>query len=292
MSVETFAARWLALRAPHDSAARAVALEDRLRRALPDDARIVDLGAGRGANLLHLSPRLGGHRRWHLVDHDASHLAALPDVIGAWAQANEARVTSSSPSSLELASTSFRAHVTWERASLARDLRRTTAGADAVVASALLDLAGEAWLDELATTVAEARGLLLVTLSVDGRWELTPGDAADREVLAAFHAHMHREKGLGPALGPGAAAYLASKLEAFGLEVVRRSSDWDLSGADLAMQEALLPGIAAAATEAGCAGADAWLGRRLDLVHRGVSRLRIGHEDVYAGPSPRPTESR
>ncbi len=290
MSGETFAARWLALRAPHDSAARSVALEERLRRALPEGARIVDLGAGRGGNLLHLAPRLGGHQRWHLVDHDVAHLDALPGVIAGWAGANEAHVTSTS-SALRLVASSFEVEVTWDVVPLARDLSRAIAGAHAVVTSALLDLAGEVWLDELAASVAESGCLLLATLSVDGRHVLAPEDAADREVLAAFHAHMRREKGLGPALGPAAAAHLAARLAGHGLDVERRTSDWELDR-DVAIQEALLAGIAAAASEAGCAAAGPWLARRKHFVRRGESRLRVGHEDLYAGPLPREPESR
>ena len=82
-----FSAAWLALREPHDAAARAAELVGLLRTRSSDDAQrrrrrarcratIVDLGAGSGANLRWLAPRLGGEQAWLLVDHDAALLAA------------------------------------------------------------------------------------------------------------------------------------------------------------------------------------------------------------------------
>ncbi len=55
-----FDAAWLALREPHDHAARSASLADRFALAVGARPRLTDLGAGTGANLryrgAHLNP--------------------------------------------------------------------------------------------------------------------------------------------------------------------------------------------------------------------------------------------
>jgi len=91
-----FSAEWLAAREPHDTAARAVELAGLLRTpelmtrtgADAHDAvarAIVDLGAGSGANLRWLLPKLGGVQVWMLIDHDPALLAAAETAIRDWA---------------------------------------------------------------------------------------------------------------------------------------------------------------------------------------------------------------
>src|SRR3954470_21838171 len=81
------AADWLALREPADTRTRdAVAEEivppllERLEKAAETGVRIVDLGAGTGANLRWLAPRLPhpDRQQWLLVDHDPGLLARGP----------------------------------------------------------------------------------------------------------------------------------------------------------------------------------------------------------------------
>ena len=77
--MSSFSAEWLAAREPHDAAARAVELVGLLRArelmtqtgsGTPDAVAraIVDLGAGSGANLRWLLPRLGGVQAWQLIE--------------------------------------------------------------------------------------------------------------------------------------------------------------------------------------------------------------------------------
>ncbi len=83
---------------------------------------------------------------------------------------------------------------------LARDLEALTAGADALTASALMDLVSASWFDTLAAIAASRRLPLLFTLSVDGRHVLTPEDTDDGRVFTAFAQDQRRDKGLGHAL--------------------------------------------------------------------------------------------
>ena len=105
--METFDADWLALREPADRRSRDPRLPERLREAWRRRgwARVVDLGAGAGANLRYLAPRLPAGQRWTLVDHDPRHvdrlrsLAAPPGVETLTAVSADLAGVSSSTSS-------------------------------------------------------------------------------------------------------------------------------------------------------------------------------------------------
>ena len=85
-----FTADWLALREPADRRARNRELVRDLtawRRDLRELA-VVDLGAGTGAALRYLAPRLGGEQTWLLLDHDAALLGLVEARTSDWAREN------------------------------------------------------------------------------------------------------------------------------------------------------------------------------------------------------------
>lgn len=88
-----FSDHWLALRAPADGRARATRLLAPLRAGWQGVRRIIDLGAGTGANLRYLAPRLGGTQHWRCVDHDRQLLACLPERTADWATRAGYRLT-------------------------------------------------------------------------------------------------------------------------------------------------------------------------------------------------------
>src|SRR6185312_10532497 len=154
-----FALDWLKLRERYDCAARDPGLTRRFAAALPARPRLVDLGAGAGANLRYLAPRLGDGQRWLLVDSDERLLAAA----------------------LEGPAPPGAVDVEARRLDLARDLGRLDlAACDGIVANALLDLVSAEWLTALVAKAAAAPRPLLLTLTVDGRsvWQPLAADDA------------------------------------------------------------------------------------------------------------------
>lgn len=281
---ERFDADWLALREPFDAAAR-----DRSARLLPalrshrpasGPWRVMDLGCGTGANLRWLAPRLGGAQQWLVVDRDAA-------LLRRWqAQPGFDR---RSGGVLQRDHTEGRLQVLRRQADLAADLERLPwQAAHLVTASALLDLAGEAWLERLAALATTARTALLFALNVDGRHVWQPGDADDAFVAWRFAEHQGRDKGLGPALGPRAAQTLGDLLRAQGWRVQLARSDWWIhpgASRSEAMQRAMADGMARAAAEQAPADAprvQAWRERR--LAQADSSALRVGHLDLLALP--------
>jgi SAM-dependent methyltransferase len=254
--VSGFTADWLALRAGADARARDQGLAARLGAyfAGRSSVRVLDLGAGTGANLRATAPMIDAPQHWVLADNDAKLLARAGAAPG----------------------------TTIERCAV--DLSGDLAGLfdpppDLVAASAFFDLCGADWTGQLVALAATCGAALYTVLSYDGREEWRPPHALDAGVLAAFHADQRRDKGLGPALGPDAHAHLSASLRGHGYEVFEAASDWKLEPpGDAALIAALADGSAAAVAGAiGAGRAGIWRAARL-----AAHRVTIGHRDLLA----------
>jgi len=249
-----FTASWLALREPVDRAARDPGLARRFAAALSNRSRILDLGAGTGANARALSPFFADREAptWLLVEKDQALLAAQP----------------ASMQGLHFES-------------VARDLAAglDDLAADGIAASAFLDLVGADWLERLTATLVRRRVPFLAALTVDGERRYWPPDPDDARVAAAFARHQRREKGLGPALGAAASAALAARLAPHGFVISTAASDWRIGAERPALLAALVRGEAEAA-----GSATGWERRRLDQVEQRRLRAHIGHRDLLALP--------
>lgn len=209
--LENFDPDWLALREPVDHATRSARLEELLAARLRgrSTVRIVDLGAGSGSTLRHLSPRLvelgvSGAQDWLLVDHDEELLArALASTVPATV----------STARLDLAD--------------AGALREALTGADVVVGSALLDVlplpVAEVLLDVVSTL--DPRPAVLFVLTVSGGASVHPPAPG---VAEAFDADQ-RSHGL----GPDAAGVVAAGLAERGWRVERLPTPWTLGPSPL-----------------------------------------------------------
>ncbi|HUO68262.1 MAG TPA: class I SAM-dependent methyltransferase, partial [Gammaproteobacteria bacterium] len=266
-----FSAGWLARREPHDAAARAAALVGLLRtrevmshrapEARDAGARaIVDLGAGSGANLRWLAPRLGGEQEWLLVDHDPALLAAAERSILEWASQTGAAALAQSPAhgpgrdgwldDIVVTGDGFACRARRTRVELAVDLDRIELPERALVtSSALLDLVSAEWLHALVSRCHRASADVYFSLTYDGRTVCTPADETDAEVLELFNRHQGGDKGFGPALGPTAGLRAVDSFVARGYRVASRTSDWRIGPDAAPFQRELLSGWLGAALE-------------------------------------------
>jgi SAM-dependent methyltransferase len=248
----SFDAGWLDLRAGADRAAcdpglRAAALG--WLDAVPAPL-VVDLGCGTGALWRDFARPTA---QWRLVDNDPALLAhAAERCPGAETVIADLAAIDALP----------------------------LQGARLVTASALLDLASAAWLDALAARLARAGAAVYARLSYNGTMEWRPARADDAAVLAAFNVHQCRDKGLGPAHGPGAAGRVAAALAEHGYHLRTADSPWRLGRDHGALIAALVEGVAAAAAETGLADTAAWAQAR-----RASQAASVGHADVLALPA-------
>lgn len=245
----SFSADWLDLRAPADRAARDPGLLAQAADWLAADPVALDLGSGTGAMARVLAAR------WRLVDRDPALLAI------ARRRAPGAEVFC---------------------ADLADLAALPLAGIRLVTASALLDLMPGGWIEAFADRLAAERIAAYATLSYDGRIHWLPALPGDEAVRSAFNAHQLRDKGLGPALGPVAAAACADALARRGYRVLTAASPWRLGPGEAGLQGALIDGIAAALAETG-SDAGAWARARRAAI--GTGSAVVGHVDMLALPA-------
>ncbi|MEY4880058.1 MAG: hypothetical protein RJB62_1527 [Pseudomonadota bacterium] len=262
LSMSGFSKEWLALREREDLRARDASLVGNLEFSPVALLRVIDLGAGSGSNLRYLAPRLARAQHWTLVDWDIALLSAI-----------------SVPQTSEPLTTEARSM------DLAGDLDSLELEAcDLLTGSAFFDLVSAAWVARLAKKCARAKvtnGLFV--LNVDGRIAWSPEEEEDGEVTSLFNAHMQRDKGFGPALGPDAAEALSECFAREGYNVEIGESPWRIASGATALQRQLLEGYVRAASEQDPSRSPAiqnWAKRRSRHLEDGGSSLFVGHHDV------------
>lgn len=265
MADDLFDAEWLRLREPVDHRSRVRALVNTLRQegSCRGWSRVVDLGAGTGSNLRFIAARIPWARTWTVVDHDPDLLDLIDDPGH---DATVRRVVGD----------------------LAEEGLDAVDDVHLVTASALLDLVSRGWLEALCRRCARDGAAAYFALSYDGRVVWDAPDHDDDLVLDAVNRHQRREKGLGSALGPEAAAVAAALFQEAGYRTWLRPSPWCLTPPeDTALVHRLVDGWVEAAVEiepSAEARVRSWRSRRRDDVSRERTGLRVGHLDLLALP--------
>jgi hypothetical protein len=248
---------WLRLREPYDHASRSLDLTAAFSQAVGPDAQLLDLACGTGSNVRYLAPKLGRMARWTCVDRDETMLRRARETLGDGA---------------------FR----YEQRDLADELHTLSPGSG-VTCSAFLDLCGAGWLDTFSAWCAGTP--LLAAMTFDGRVEWDPVDPLDERVHRAWLATKCEDLGLGPSLGPDAAAYLAQRLREHGqyVEVVR--SDWSLATNARDLLGEMVGGIVRRTLgQLSDSSLDSWLSQRTRQIAAEKLSLRIGHVDLLSLP--------
>ncbi|MFN4262453.1 MAG: hypothetical protein ACK4IT_02205 [Thioalkalivibrionaceae bacterium] len=283
------------------------------RASVPPLLRVVDLGAGTGANLRWLAPRWQAwcecELEWHACDHDSGLLEVmqLPDPWRArgapakWQRRRGQEQVRSDTPGLESRQSFVVRHVV----DLAQDLESVIDSVRPhwITASALFDLCSAAFIDRLVSAADRHNAGVLASLSFDGRLELHASNGAMStqglsgvdcddwllaqdlflERAAAINADQRRDKGFGPALGPDAADYLASRMGAAGFTVDLVETDWRLGANDLPLIKALFVGWMKVPPARAPADVSVEWSRLRALIEMGAT-LVVGHRDVVSRP--------
>lgn len=278
MSELWFDSEWLTLRRRADHQARHTLFNEEAAYWLTTRhrAHVVDLGAGGGNNAHYLIPWLGPQQYWRLLDHDAKLLKEaeknLEPVVGDEHQL-ETQVVDLNRLDLK--------HLDQQ------------SPIDLVSASALLDLASQAWIERLAKMCVDIGAAVLFALNVNGHWSITGNKhPLDETIRQAFNAHQRRSKGLGegPAMGPLAIHTAEDAFKALGYGVQTGTSVWQLlagSAYTKGLGFRLISGWHQAACEMlpdQSDEFDVWfVSRQTDLANGQVG-IEVGHTDLYAEP--------
>ena len=310
---------WLMLRFEADRASRAPDLLDRVVASLASQTpgasaagrplRVLDLGAGAGANLLYLAPRLpAATQEWTLIDRDD----ALVRRVEACFEAFVPRIPgmAAAPARVDFPG----AAVTYRTITgdfLRADCPIYRERYDLIVANAVFDLLSTAQLARFLELAAmhwqDSRPPLYFTINLDRELTFspagTPGPGAeiaaaddgaagdDARMVALFHAHMQREQAFGRAMGPDSAGEMLRLLRDRGLAVQAAPSPWLAGATERDFLHANLDFVASATRDMIAAGqggglsmaeVDAWLAHRRAGIDRGALGMVVAHQDIWA----------
>jgi len=264
---------WLALRYRFDEAARSDLVTQRVAELCRKRAplRVLDLGAGTGANFRYLAPRLGCDQTWLLVDQSGDLLAQAKKEIGDMAVGTAHDWT-----------------VRTKILDMAEGIARLDFGAfDLVTASALTDLVSLRWFQRLIDACWEARVLVAVALTYNGRKIWDPPEPDDALVLDWFNQHQRTDKGFGPAMGPEATDLMIEAAHNAGYATLRERSDWQIGPNETAMHEAMMRWVTLATEEFMPKETErikTWAAKRRRIAGAGACSLTVGHCDILAYP--------
>jgi hypothetical protein len=284
-----FSANWLALREPADRAARSTALSRLVAERLAGrgGVRVLDLGAGTGANLRFLAGQLTGPQHWTLVDRDAALLRQVAQRVSSWGT-SRGYVASGNAAGFGLRDATFDCRVETRALDLSKLADSSLFEGHALVtASALLDLVSIRWLETLAARCHAAGATVLFALTYDGRITWVPAEPEDARIRDLVNRHQRTAKGFGRALGPDAADTATRLFQSAGYDMHREFSDWQLTSSHSDLQRQLLDGWARAAAEiepTRSAAIDDWKSRRLNHLAAGSSLVTVGHVDLAGWP--------
>lgn len=224
--------------------------------------QIIDLGAGTGANQRWLAPRLPIRQRWLHLDHNPVISRSLP-------LAAETEIVDESVEALgEL-------------------LTRSSGDRQLVSCSALLDVLTTEQIQAVCRAVIDNRVPAFFSLTVTGGLRLSPADAHDQLLLAAFNDHQRRA---GRA-GPEATTLTVNLLRAAEFTVTTQETPWRLTAeSGLAFVDQMLEERLAAAVAQDPAlarTAAAWLELRRAQLAAGLLRIELDHCDILGLPGGR-----
>ncbi|HTL11288.1 MAG TPA: class I SAM-dependent methyltransferase [Bdellovibrionota bacterium] len=279
--------QWLQVRFPFDHACRDRVVLRALQHLVAErisahgragrPLKVVDLGAGSGANVAHLARALGGWQDWLLVDRDPRVLEGAQSFLE-WAFHS---------ASLRPAPGAIR------HQGVNLDFREVDyRGADLVTANAVFDLNAEDEFEALLARIEEvdvsARPALYFTTHLSGRSEFDPIEDDDAFFAGLFSEHMERPQSFGRGMGIACAARMREILSRRGWQVTEGASDWIATAEDRAFLRANLRFIEEAVRQVSewkdvdPARLERWHRTLQERESNGTLRLRVPHADFLA----------
>lgn len=289
---------WLLLRFAADEVSRSPALMQAVSTyaatVTPVRIHIVDLGAGAGANLLHIAPFLPvPNQRWTLVDRDATLVQRVQAFHDTFARERPG-LFEVDGQYLRFQNKRVRFHANIGNF-LDADCPIYHETPNLIVANAVFDLMTA---EQFGTFLHLARAYwgdghppMYFTIHPDGNVRFTPGEDDDARVIALFHGHMRRVQSFGRAMGASSAQEIVRAFEQRGFRVVTEPSTLRLRGEDKNLLHANLDFFESAASEMIATGQgdgmtapelQRWVANKRGLIEQGALALEIGQIDHWA----------
>lgn len=249
--------------------------------------RILDVGAGLGANIRYYACRLACDQEWILVEKDLSLARTCLTELSRWAESNEwdCRVVAGG---LEIRQQHRRILVHILTTSIVNledpiNLSRL----DLATANALFDLISKVQLFALVTKLSSYRIPIYATMNYRSMF-FEPQSEEDLAYIGLYEHHMRRRRDFGFAMGRDCSDLMITCLENMGYEVSSGKSMWMVTSADRKMLRHMLTFMEVAisellATPTEFAKLDKWVFNKLRQADRGQLELRVEHMDIFGG---------
>jgi hypothetical protein len=281
-------APWLEARYPYDARARNREIERIVRGELAGRPllRLVDLGAGLGANVRYYAEIFDGDQEWHCLERDRGLCRLFKPRLKKWGACRgwSGRETSQG---LFFLKNGKKVAVRLLRSSFLPfpdELARLRP--DLATANAVFDLLTTGEFLGLAAALSGRAIPLLATLNY-ASMRFVPSSPADRRIVALYESHMTKPGSNGAAMGPGCARTMEGILKDAGYRVLKKESHWRISRQDGRLLDLLLRYIEAAVMSSPAAKIEggemrAWAAGKRAGVGSGEVEVRITHLDFYA----------
>jgi len=274
---------WLATRYAFDEKARNKQIEQQFLHFLTRNktVRLIDVGAGSGANCRYWIDKIPGNQQWILIEENPDFSKKSLSALQQFAQAR-GYACSLQKESLHIQTPTQTIHIKTIQGSLLEiDQLASLSDTDAVVANAVYDLLTKDQFEEFISKIAPHRLVFLATLNYQNM-HFSPALPADEKMIGLYHAHMLRPQEEGVAMGPSCVAQMQETLQKHNYTLVVGESIWEIRNKDDKMMEFLLDFMESSIGELSLSSEDslllkAWIKQKREANNL---KLTIEHQDI------------
>lgn len=278
---------WLLTRYQYDAYAKNSYVQHALLEYLRNHTkvRVVDLGAGMGANFYYYRDLFPTLQQWWLLDNDENLLEKCKTNI--WEKSyEEGYKVKKNKQELIISGKEKEFTVTTVCASLT-ELEHVIniEEVDLVMANAVFDLFTSDQFKVIAKLCASNRVPFLATLNYQGM-RFNPPSQNDDTMIKLYEEHMQRTQDDGKAMGPKCCIKMKEILMNTGMEAINGSSRWHIPAEDHKMLDYYLEfmGEALKTMDIDYASLEDWLNGKKQMIRDKQVALEVDHEDIVAFP--------
>ena len=278
---------WLEERYPMDAAARNRQLEQTVVESFKgvQRLRLLDVGAGLGANTRYYLEVFPGDQHWLLVEREPALAVQCRLALAAHA-ARKGWDCAATSGGLVLQLPRKRVTVELIEGSLLKvDTLVDLDGIDLVTANAVFDTLSRQQFNHFAQSLARHRLPLLATLLYRSA-HFEPAEQRDGTYLKLYEQHMIRPRSFGSAMGPACSRYMMAALSNLNMTVSNGKSDWRITSAHPRMMNYMLDFMQQAIGEMILSSTDhgrlkQWVEAKRKQLTLGKVNLFVSHTDLF-----------
>ncbi len=280
-------AKWLELRIPYDAKGRNSIVEASCQEYLKQrqQLKILDLGAGTGANCRYYLSKISQDQEWFLVEQNQELLEIAFDRLIVWAEENG---YDSQLQNLTLVLNNQVDKITIHRiVGSILDLENLIDlnTFDLAVANAVFDLFSENQFQTLLECLKKYQLSLLATLNYTGT-NFIPQTEEDSNFIKYYDQHMQRLQDFGRGMGPDCGSSMWEAMKGIGMKGLQGESPWEISSDDpvflqllLGFMEESIPEILEEATLQD--QLNTWLLKKRHMIDQNQLSCNIAHQDFW-----------